>query len=401
MSTNEDPHNITEIGYVVCPSSTPVPAGVVPNKTNRFTVHLARPIDTSKIRGEIEVALVEISLPHSWAITFPAKRCEYEVYVADITQPHQNPVRRRACLPTGTPVKDYGSIEELLVGLNERRPRLENIPNQIWAGKFRMSSTGKVQLCLFEGEALEMSSDLAGALGFEQTVFNFIEGKVGDAKGPFPEDGGTMQKEIAQVNVSVTVPREKPNEEFKDAIKFDYEAEELREEPAAISDTKDNKTQRQGRKRKRRSTDEEQQLPLRAEDEEKNIDAAADQAETRAIIPPGPGGRQRLKEAARYFFTAPRRGNLHYNTTNLFVYSSIVKATPVGNVSAPLLRTVHVDPRHRGRYLNYNFERPRYLPLNSSFISAIDFAIHHESGDPVKFAWGRVQCTLHFRKRRH
>ena len=180
MSTNEDPHNITEIGYVVCPSSTPVPAGVVPNKTNRFTVHLARPIDTSKIRGEIEVALVEISLPHSWAITFPAKRCEYEVYVADITPPHQNPVRRRACLPAGTPVKDYGSVEELLVGLNERRPRLENIPNKIWAGKFRMSSTGKVQLCLFEGEALEMSSDLAGALGFEQTVFNFIEGKVGD-----------------------------------------------------------------------------------------------------------------------------------------------------------------------------------------------------------------------------
>ena len=373
---NEDPHNITEIGYVVCPSSTPVPAGVEPNKTNRFTVHLARPIDTTRIRGELEVALVEVSLPHSWTASFPAERCEYQVHVANIRHPQDETVHRQACLPPNAPVRDYVNVEGLVEGLNERRPRLENIPNKIWAGKFRLSASGKVQLCLFEGESLELSPDLAMVLGFEQSRFSYEQGRPGDAKGPFAEDE-------LKVNVSVSLPT-RENEEF-DTGDFDGE---LRDEGSGDTVLLERPAKRK-RSKRRSSTGPPKNAATSS--------PASEQAQTRAIIPPG--GRQRLKDAQRYFFTAGRKGNLHFSTTTLFIYSAIVKATPVGNVSAPLLRTVHVDPRDRGRYLNYNFQKLRYLPLTTSYVSAIDFAIHHESGEPVEFQWGRVQCTLHFRKK--
>ena len=395
--------------YVVCPSNTPVPKGLPANKTNEFVIHLPKPIDTSRVQeeigtgGAVEVALVEISFPHSWVVPFPANRCRFEVAVADISRPHDLPVRMKSSLPPRKPEQDYGTVQELIAGLNERRPRMDTIPNKIWAGRFLLSARGHVQIVLFEGEAIELDPSLAEVLGFEEAVFHFSKGEVSNRKGPFSEDkyaakgSGKRKRPRLQHNASKRAGDEDPEESpvaqsmtMPDRAKASpdppTDSEVESEGPATTTVPSVEVEEGKGveRRRLRRSSTRGERKKTRQEE-----------AAGSSLI-----ALQPLRLAKRFVFTAKRAPDLDYNAYNIFVYSSIVKSSPVGNVYTPLLRSIPVDPRDRGRYLSRTFVRPRYLPLNGNYFRQIDFQLRHETGKPVRFRHGKVICTLHFRRRR-
>ena len=386
MSTTEDPYNVTDVGYMVLPSNVPSLPGLEENRTNNYTTALAKPIDTSKIDGEIEVALVEISFAHSWSTYFPAKRCAYEVFAADVRYPLKPPVRATACLPPGQIVQDYASVEELVAGLNLRRPRLDDLPNGVWAGRFRVRKTG-VQIILFEGEAVELDPILAEVLGLEKNTYTFAEGELMKTTGLFSDE-------------DLLLPASAPS-----TVRGETDEEGA--------------TSRRFKRRKRRAT-------LAADSDAGDLTLAAAEAAGAEASPPSPSigdgqvadaaretqpsseplvfdpqeGPEPLKRAKRYLIRAIRQPDLTYNSYNIMVYSDLVKRIPVGNVQTPLLRSVPCPPSERGKYLSRVFDRPRYLPLNNTRYDAIRIEVRHEDGTPVRFKYGKLICTLHFRRRR-
>ena len=66
---------------------------------------------------------------------------------------------------------------------------------------------------------------------------------------------------------------------------------------------------------------------------------------------------------------------------------------------APILQTVTVEGEH-GSYINKHYERPNYIPLSKNEFSTIDINIRDEAGDLVAFEHGKVNITLHFRRRK-
>jgi hypothetical protein len=90
----------------------------------------------------VECALEEFSFPHSWS---PEVRviddfCTYEVLVADLRQPLKPPQRAVAKFPEDVArTKVFSSIEQLVEGLNEIRPKFDY---HAWGGRFRLTSAG-------------------------------------------------------------------------------------------------------------------------------------------------------------------------------------------------------------------------------------------------------------------
>ena len=81
----------------------------------------------------------------------------------------------------------------------------------------------------------------------------------------------------------------------------------------------------------------------------------------------------------------------------LFVYSDLVEHQIVGNVRAPLLRTVTVKEKH-GRDVSLIYEQPHYLPVNKKLFDTIEINIRDATGRKVPFQRGRVVVKLHFKK---
>lgn len=87
--------------------------------------------------------------------------------------------------------------------------------------------------------------------------------------------------------------------------------------------------------------------------------------------------------------------NRGYN--NLFVYCNVVVDGIVGDVRAPLLRTINV----RGQYgdsVREIFTKPLYIPLRRSCFDTIEISIKGETGRPVSFNSGSSCVTLHFKR---
>ena len=104
-----------------------------------------------------------------------------------------------------------------------------------------------------------------------------------------------------------------------------------------------------------------------------------------------------LAEKIRYT-VAKNKPDLQIGMYNIFIYSNLVEETLVGNQMVKLLRTIPVSIEDRGRYLSKSFQNLRYLKLSSGFFQHIDVMITDEIGELVKFKWGKVVATLHFKK---
>ena len=81
---------------------------------------------------------------------------------------------------------------------------------------------------------------------------------------------------------------------------------------------------------------------------------------------------------------------------SLYVYSDICEPQFVGDVMAPLLRTVALDGK-RGEYTSKIFDVPHYIPVGLNGINSIKINIKDDTGEDVPFLDGKVMCKLHFR----
>ena len=95
-------------------------------------------------------------------------------------------------------------------------------------------------------------------------------------------------------------------------------------------------------------------------------------------------------------------GNFIYNISRgfhaLYVYCSVVEPQIVGDVYAPLLRTVAAEQK-RGQYVIKAYGKPHYVRINTKEIHTIEINIKDDTGADVSFTFGKVICKLHFRQR--
>ena len=82
----------------------------------------------------------------------------------------------------------------------------------------------------------------------------------------------------------------------------------------------------------------------------------------------------------------------------LYVYCSVVEPQIVGDVYAPLLRTVAAEQK-RGQYIIKAYGKPHYVRVNAKEINTIEINIKDDTGANVSFTFGKVICKLHFQQR--
>ena len=88
--------------------------------------------------------------------------------------------------------------------------------------------------------------------------------------------------------------------------------------------------------------------------------------------------------------------NLNKGFNNIFIYSDIVAARSVGDVSAPLLRIVQKNLGREETF--FIFEKPHYLPLSRNEFRTVEILLTSDKGTPVSFYHGITVVTLHFRR---
>lgn len=98
-----------------------------------------------------------------------------------------------------------------------------------------------------------------------------------------------------------------------------------------------------------------------------------------------------------------RAPNLNRGFYSLFVYCDLMQDTRVGNVMAPLLRTVSANRastvrRHENAY--DAFTRVYYHPVRTLKTDEVHVFIRDDTGAKIPFAGGNVSLTLHFRRKR-
>jgi hypothetical protein len=84
---------------------------------------------------------------------------------------------------------------------------------------------------------------------------------------------------------------------------------------------------------------------------------------------------------------------------SLFVYCSLVEPQIVGNVTAPLLRNVHIEGKN-GDIVEKIFTTPHYVPVNSKEVNHIEIDIKDDNNQSIPFQFGKTVVKLHFRKKK-
>ena len=93
---------------------------------------------------------------------------------------------------------------------------------------------------------------------------------------------------------------------------------------------------------------------------------------------------------------AENNPNLERDFYNFYIYCNIVEYTRVGNIAAPLLRTLPLSSSKK-QLINREFFNKMYVPINRNVINRIDITICDDVGKIIPFRSGNTVLTLHFR----
>ena len=106
-------------------------------------------------------------------------------------------------------------------------------------------------------------------------------------------------------------------------------------------------------------------------------------------------------ETLPVYFTGTFSSDIDRGMTSLFVYSDAVERRRVGDVMAPLLRTVPLA-KETDRYttVSHQFAVVQYVPASMSDSENINVRVCRDNGDTVVFSGGKVIVDLHFRRLR-
>ena len=92
--------------------------------------------------------------------------------------------------------------------------------------------------------------------------------------------------------------------------------------------------------------------------------------------------------------------DLNQGLHGLYVYTNVVEHQVVGDVMVPLLRIVPIDHTLSGTTLSHSYQRIFYLSTNGKQFSSVEIDIKDDTGQSIPFQVGKVNVTLHFRKRK-
>jgi len=95
---------------------------------------------------------------------------------------------------------------------------------------------------------------------------------------------------------------------------------------------------------------------------------------------------------------SPYRYDITRGFHSLFVYCNICEPQVVGDIFAPLLRTVGISGK-RGEHIMKTYGEPHYVQVSTRQIDSIEINIKDDTGEFVPFMFGKVVCKLHFRQR--
>jgi len=84
---------------------------------------------------------------------------------------------------------------------------------------------------------------------------------------------------------------------------------------------------------------------------------------------------------------------------SLYIYCSLVEPQIVGNVTAPLLRNVHIEGQY-GDIVEKIYHSPHYVPVIAKEVDRIEIDIKDDKNQSVPFQFGKTVVKLHFRKKR-
>ena len=103
-------------------------------------------------------------------------------------------------------------------------------------------------------------------------------------------------------------------------------------------------------------------------------------------------------EFTRGIHFAPWVADVNQGFYSLYVYSSIVQPSMVGDALVPLLRIVPIEGSS-GEMITRTYENVQYIPLEQRQFDTLEIDIRDDTGKPVPFERGKVIVTLHFRQR--
>lgn len=95
---------------------------------------------------------------------------------------------------------------------------------------------------------------------------------------------------------------------------------------------------------------------------------------------------------------ASRSINFMRGISSIFLYCDICQDSIVGDVMAPLLRTVHFKRNNYGDPINILYTNPVFIPLCKSFINSIEIILMDDLGQLIPIEEGKTIVTLQFKQ---
>lgn len=80
----------------------------------------------------------------------------------------------------------------------------------------------------------------------------------------------------------------------------------------------------------------------------------------------------------------------------LWIYSNACAHRMVGDIRAPLLRTVAISASETNEIKSISFDNVHYVPVSQSYFQTLEIFITDTTGRAVPFLPGQVTVTLHF-----
>ena len=84
----------------------------------------------------------------------------------------------------------------------------------------------------------------------------------------------------------------------------------------------------------------------------------------------------------------------------MYVYSSLVKDSIVGNMFAPIVRVVGLEDKPKSETIHREFTGHHYLPLRSSSFNEVVLELTDGMGNSMKFNQGNSVAVFHFKNKR-
>ena len=106
-----------------------------------------------------------------------------------------------------------------------------------------------------------------------------------------------------------------------------------------------------------------------------------------------------LCSTEEYYYEFLKSCSFNYKGTHMYVYSSLVKDSMVGNVFAPIVRVVGLEDKPKNETIHREFTVPHYLPLRSNSFNEVVLELTDGMGNPMKFSQGNSVGVFHFRKK--